>query len=400
MIHADDGAVGGGLRVTARDAGEPVEARAVRGVRGLRAMAWQATLPMAAAIVLGFGALVGVRYVARPIALLIIAVAIAEALVPVVAALSRRLPRGLAIGLVYLVLVSAAAGVLWIVVPALVAQGQELVRRAPQLAEQAREWTDRGDQALGIQLSVLFATAPQWLSGVLVRLPLQVAGGLLDVLLVGFLSAYWLVGAPALQRFALSLLPSHRREAAGGTLRAMGEAMGGYVRGAAINALVMGLLAWAGLAVIGVPYALTLGVITLLLEPIPVLGPLLAAVPVVVVAFLQSPSLALVALGLYVVLQQVEGHVLTPNIMRRQTDMPQTLVIFALLAGGAVGGLLGVLAAIPAAAGLRVLVLRVVAPAIRRATGAAPSPEAAHPAAPHDAAVGAAAPPAGRATHP
>ena len=341
-----------------------------RGRRGLRAMAWQATLPLAAAIVLGVGALVSVRYVARPIALLIIAVAIAEALAPVVAALSRRVPRALAIGAVYLTLVAAAAGILGIVVPTLIGQGEELVRRAPQLAEQARAWTERSDRALGIQLSTLFATAPAWLSGVVVRLPLQVAGVLLDVLLVGFLSAYWLVGAPALERFALSLLPAHRRVAATDTLRAVGQAMGGYVRGAAINAVVMGLLAWAGLAIIGVPYALTLGIITLLLEPIPFLGPLLAALPVVAVAYLQAPSLALLALGLYVVLQQVEGHVLTPNIMRRQTDMPQTLVILALLAGGAVGGLLGVLAAIPAAAGLRVLVIRVIAPALRRATGA------------------------------
>ena len=338
--------------------------------RALRTAYWRWTLPIAAAIVLGFGTLVSIRYIARPIGLLIVAVAIATALEPTVDALARRMRRGLAIALVYLLLAAAAAGVAWILVPTILAQGQELVRRAPQIAEQARQWTERSDAALGIQISVLFASAPERLSRLLVSLPLRVFGVALDVLLVGFLSAYWIVGAPALKRFVLSLLPEHQRASSDTTLRMIGQSMGGYVRGSAINAVIMGALAWLGLTLIGVPYALMLGTITLLLEPIPILGPILAAIPVIVVAFLQSPSLALIALGLYVALQQIEGQLLTPNIMRRQTDMPQTLVIFAVLAGGALGGLLGILAAIPLVAALRVVVVRVVAPAIRRGTGA------------------------------
>ena len=341
-----------------------------------RAAYWRWTVPIAAAIILGFGTLVSIRYIARPIAMLIVAVAIATALEPVVDALSRRMRRGLAIALVYLLLTAAAVGVAWILIPTILAQGEELVKRAPQLAEQARRWTERSDAALGIQISVLFATAPERLSRLLVALPLRVFRVALDVLLVGFLSAYWIVGAPALKRFVLSLLPEHQRASSETTLRMIGQSMGGYVRGSAINAVIMGALAWLGLMLIGVPYALMLGTITLLLEPIPILGPILAAVPVIVVAYLQSPSLALVALGLYVALQQIEGQVLTPNIMRRQTDMPQTLVIFAVLAGGAIGGLLGILAAIPLVAALRVIVIRVVAPAIRRGTGALPAPPA------------------------
>ena len=347
---------------------------------------WRWTLPIAAAIVLGLGTLVSLRYIARPIGLLVVAVAIAEALEPAVDSLSRRMPRGLAITVVYLLLGAAAVGVAWILVPTILSQGQELVRRVPQLAEQARRWTERGDAALGIQISVLFATAPERLSRLLVALPFRVFGVALDVLLVGFLSAYWIVGSPGLKRFVLSLLPEHQRESSDTTLRMIGQSMGGYVRGSAINALIMGALAWLGLALIGVPYALMLGTITLLLEPIPILGPILAAIPVIVVAFLQSPSLALVALGLYVALQQIEGQILTPNIMRRQTDMPQTLVIFAVIAGGAIGGLLGILAAIPLVAALRVVAIRVVAPAVRRGTGAAPAlpPTDAHTGAPAD----------------
>lgn len=336
----------------------------------MTALAWSGALPLATALFLGFGTLVGLRYVARPLALLVVAIAIAEALTPVVNRLARLLPFGLALGLTYAVLAAATAGIGWLIVPTLVEQGQELVLRAPEIAGRVRDWTARSDQAFGISISALFASLPARLSGFLVMLPLRIAGVALDALLVGFLSAYWIIGWPALERFVLSLLPEHRRDRAEETVRQMREAMGGYVRGAAINAVIMGALAWGGLSLIGVPYALTLGALTMLLEPIPFLGPILAGVPVVAVAFLQSPQLALFAVGLYTALQQVEGSLLTPVIMRRQTDMPQTLVIFALIAGAAIGGVLGVLAAIPAAAALRVLVLRVVAPWIRRSTGA------------------------------
>lgn len=336
----------------------------------LRGMTWRSTLPAAAALVLGLGLLYGVRLIARPLAFLIIAIAIAEALAPPVAWLERRMPRALAIAVVYLLVAGLFAALCWVVVPALVAQGQELVVRTPELIDRLRLIVERGDRVTGGQIAALLAGLPRQLGGLLVSLPLGILTALVNVLLVGFLSIYWLIGAPALQRFALSLFPEHRHHKTARVLETMGQAMGGYVRGAAINALVMGALAWIGLSLIGVDYALVLGVLTMLGEPVPIIGPIIVAVPVVAVAFLQSPSLALFALLLYFVLQQIEGQLLTPLIMRRQTDVPQTLVIFAVVAGGAIGGLLGVLVSIPLAAALRVFALEVVVPVVRRWTGA------------------------------
>lgn len=338
----------------------------------LGAMSWRSTLPLAAALVLGIGLLYGIRLVARPLAFLVIAVAISEALAPLVAWLERRVPRSAAIVVVYAALLAVVGALGWIVVPALLAQGQDLVARAPELVERVQRWVARGDRVTGGQAAALLSGLPRQLGGVLVTLPFRAFAALVDVLLVGFLCVYWLIGAPALKRFALSLAPADRHDKAAAVLDAMGQAMGGYVRGAAINAVVMGALAWGGLALIGVNYALVLGVITMLGEPVPIIGPIIVTVPVVVVAFLESPTLALLALLLFTVLQQVEGQFLTPTVMRRQTDVPQTLVIFAVVAGGAIGGLLGVLVSIPLAAALRVLVVEVVVPVVRRWTGAAP----------------------------
>lgn len=146
--------------------------------------------------------------------------------------------------------------------------------------------------------------------------------------------------------------------------------MGGFVRGVVIDAIIMGMLAFIGLSLIGINNPLLLSVITMFGEFVPIVGPIIAAVPVVLIALLQSPGNALLALGLYIVLEQVEGHLLTPNIMRSKTSISQVLILFALMAGGTIGGILGALIAIPLAGALRVLVVEVVAPAIRQQTGA------------------------------
>lgn len=333
-------------------------------------MPWRYVLPATLSLVLGIGLLLSLRMIARPIGFLIIAIAIAEALRPVVERLERRMPRSAAISIVYL-LVGGSFGLLaWIVVPMLIAQGQELLLRAPELIARIEAVGRDNGSTFGSGLSdAMEATSRRW-AQVVLGLPFKVFGALVNIIVVVFLSMYWLVGSAALESFTMSLLPPRRHDETRAVLRETGQAMGGYVRGAAINALAMGTLAYVGLLLIGVNYALALGIITMLAEPIPIIGPIVAAVPVVAVALLQSPRLALMALGLYVVLQQLESQLLTPNIMRSQTDMPQTVVLFAVMAGAATGGLLGVIAAVPLAAALRVLTIRAIVPILRRWTGA------------------------------
>jgi predicted PurR-regulated permease PerM len=322
-------------------------------------------------IALGAGIIILVWLMAKALALLVVAIALAEGLEPIVQWLHRRnVSRSLAVVLVYLALGAVALGVGWLIAPVLAEQMQELSRRAPELIDRAQKGLARWDEITGGKLASVITSAAGGLAGNAIRLPMLALGALVDVALVIFLSIYWLVGAPALKRFVLSLIPDARRARADGIMKEMGEAMGGYVRGVAINAVIMGALAWLGLWLIGVNYAVVLGVLTMLGEPIPYNGPIVVAIPVIGVALLQSTTKAIFALALYTALEQFEGHILTPNIMESQTDVPQALVIFAIAAGAALGGLLGVLAALPLAAAIRVFVLRVVAPTEREIVGA------------------------------
>jgi predicted PurR-regulated permease PerM len=323
-------------------------------------------LPLAVAIALGIGALAVIRFIARPLGLLIVAIALAEAMAPLVTRLGRWMRRGLAITVVVLALTIVASLIGWLIVPAVVAQGSALVERAPAMVTNVQRWLHQADAATQGAISRLVTTAASGVMQYAVSLPRQLLAMLTDLLIIIFLALYWLAGAPGFAHFVRSLIPPSQREKSAKVLHDMGQAMGGYVRGAAINAVIMAVLAGVSLAIIGVDYPIVLGVITGLGEPFPYVGPTAAAVPVVLVALVESPTKALIALGLYCFLQEFEGHVLTPNIMQRQTSMPQTVVIVAIVIGASLGGLLGIIVAIPSAAALRVLILEVIAPALRR----------------------------------
>ena len=162
----------------------------------------------------------------------------------------------------------------------------------------------------------------------------------------------------------LSLAPPGHQDLAADILGEVGRTVGGYIRATVINAAIVGFLVYVGLTFIGVEYALVLGVVAAFGELVPYVGPLLAAIPSVVIALLTSPSQALLVLAFYIVMQQLENHLLVPLVVRHEADIPPVLVVFALAADGTLGGGLGVLIAVPAAGALRALVLRIVVPTV------------------------------------
>ncbi len=200
-------------------------------------------------------------------------------------------------------------------------------------------------------------------------MPLTIVSSALEVVVVVFLSLYWLLALPTLRAFVLSLAPADQTDELRSVLREVGQTMGGYVRGVLIEAVLIGTIVFIGMQLIGVEYPLVLAVFSALGEFVPYVGPIVAAIPAVLLALLDSPSQALVVIAFYVVLQIVESYVLFPLVVGSQSEIPPLLIIVGLLAGGAVGGVLGALVAIPLAGALRVVVLRLVAPAIRRRTG-------------------------------
>lgn len=329
---------------------------------------WWIVSALAMGLIFGIGGLELIRLLARPIALLILAVSIASALAPVVDWLSIRLPRSLAVILVYFILVLIIVGVLSATVPLLGAQVRELFREMRVWLPMAADWLAQfGFDPQGLR-GTLLSEAGQ-LGMLFIRLPIALGRTIFELVLVLFMSLYWMFLIPSIKQFFLSFFPADRKGSVTPVLTHMGTEMGGYLRGAAINGIILGVAKYVGLLIIGVPYALTLGALAALMEFFPTIGPTISGTIATLVALSVSPRLAVITAMYAIILQQTEGHILVPLIMRSQTEISPLLAIFSIVAGAAIGGLLGAVIAIPTASVITVLVRRVIAPALRRANG-------------------------------
>ena len=332
---------------------------------------WWRIAAIAGSAIVGALALIALLAgLAHALLLLFGAIVIANALAPVVAWLEQRLPRTLAVVLVYVALSLGLGAFGWVVAPRLAEQAQQFVLAAPSLVNQVRTVVAGWDPTNSNQI---LAIVQQRMSGFgmsLLSLPVTLVTGLVEIIFVVLMSAYWLGAAPALRRFTLSLLPPERRAEASDVLAEIGQTAGGYVRGKGLAVLIVGAATFGGLTVIGVDFPLVLALIAGAAELIPLVGVYIATVPAVAIALTDSPTQALMVLGFYVLLQQIESNLLLPALLRHQAGIPALLAVFALFAGEQLAGILGALIAIPLAGAVQVIAVRVVAPALRRWTGA------------------------------
>ena len=156
----------------------------------------------------------------------------------------------------------------------------------------------------------------------------------------------------------IKLIPHARRKVAAEAMLESERALRLWLKGQALAMVVVGLLTGLGLWALGVPSALVLGLMAGLLEFIPFVGPLIAAVPAVLLALAVSPELGLSVIILYVAIQQFEGNVLTPLVQQYAVDLPGAVLLFSLIGFGTVFGTLGVILAAPLAVVMLVVVKR------------------------------------------
>jgi predicted PurR-regulated permease PerM len=162
-----------------------------------------------------------------------------------------------------------------------------------------------------------------------------------------------------------------------GLLRKAAGRLGSYVRGQLLIMLVTGVGSYIGLTLIGVPFAVPLGIFAFVTEAIPLVGPIVAGIAMIAIAFTQGPVPALLTLGLVVVIQQLESLVLVPVIQGRLISISPVIALLAVLAGSAIGDIPGAILAIPTVAILTVLIDDVILPWRRHQIGEdAPTPPA------------------------
>jgi predicted PurR-regulated permease PerM len=314
-----------------------------------------------------FGAL---RQLVRPLAILFLGLAVAASLEPLVDRLARSMPRLLAVIVVYSVVVLILVGLGLLVVPPLVNQVQDLRAGLSDLMPglEQRFGTIRLSDLMPIISNA--ASAVGSMGSQILMVPETASNLVFSLVLVFFLALYAQISAPALHEFVLSLVPKEEREGIDQVLGTVVADVGGYLRGVSITGLFVGVFAYIGLSIIGAPYPIVLSVLAATLELIPVIGTAVSTALITGVAFTVSLSTGLITFAYMVALQLVEGNILFPNIISRQTDTSPLLSIFAFSAGLSVGGIIGALIGVPVAVALRVIMVEAIAPAIRRWTHA------------------------------
>jgi predicted PurR-regulated permease PerM len=172
-------------------------------------------------------------------------------------------------------------------------------------------------------------------------------GAAANMLLVLVLGIYLAADPGLYRRGVLRLVPSRHRTLASNVLNAAAVALRKWLGGQLVAMLLVGVLTGLGLALLGVPLAFSLAVIAALLEFVPFIGPIVAAIPAVLIAFAHDPSTALYVAVLYLAVQQVEGYVLMPLVQRWAVALPPALSALTVVAFGVLFGLPGVLFAVP-----------------------------------------------------
>ena len=311
--------------------------------------------------------LIGLAYAAASVLFLVfLSIVLASGLEPLVGGVRSRvgIGRGLTILLVYGAFFLVVIGLALLVVPDAVSEFEGTIHRLPPFFDQVHAWAaDLRPLALSRAIislvdagsRVVAAGAPTPTTGQVVQVGLTAAEAVVSLATMLTIVYFWLTEHARIQRYALAFLPAPRRTRARDVWNEVETRLGHWVRGQLTLMAAMGIATTIAWTVLGVPGAQLLGLIAGITEVIPIVGPLLGAVPAVIVAATVSPQLALVVAGVYVVLQFVEGNVLVPIVMRNSIGISPLLVIVSLLVGAAVAGLLGALVAVPIAGAIEVI---------------------------------------------
>ncbi|HZW03778.1 MAG TPA: AI-2E family transporter [Anaerolineaceae bacterium] len=269
-------------------------------------------------------------------------------------------PRGVALGLVVLLffLVLGLGG--WLMAPQVAQQANELADAVPKSFDRLR--TALEEHKLLRSLAVNLPSTEKLMERVSSVLPQAglffsgMLGVIGNVAIIAFVGTYFAAQPRVYIDGAVTLVPHRKRERVRQVIEELGATLGQWLFGKMVSMLIVGVVTGVGLALLGVPLALVLGILAGLLDFIPYLGPIMAGVPAVLLALSESPTQALYVILLFLGVQVLEGYLLLPLIERRTVSLPPALTIIMQVLLGTVFGLAGVALATPLTAVLMVVV--------------------------------------------
>jgi predicted PurR-regulated permease PerM len=286
-----------------------------------------------------------------------------------------RIPRPIGAILALLVLLAVVVAVGALVWPTIQEQGAELIEQLPDLYVSVVEWIRDASLAVGLNIDELLSqqAIETWLrdpanqetiqellfgfgagAGIVLR---GVAETIAVVGLAPVLAIYLLIDLERFKQRSLELTPPRHRDEVAYVSGEVGTALGSFVRGQLLVSLLVGIGSSIGMWAIDLPFWLLIGIIAGFLNLIPFLGPVVGGALAALVALLNADIWqAIWAVAIMILVQQIDNHLITPMIQRARVNLSPLVIVLALIIGGSLAGLLGVLVAIPATAAVRIVV--------------------------------------------
>lgn len=268
----------------------------------------------------------------------------------------RGFPRVVGVLGLYLIMLGLAVFVLSLIVPYISDDINRLTAILPKVVERVSSTLENAQQSSPQYLDFL-SEIQNMLSGLssylqqasqsVVGLIVSVFGGVFSFVAILIISFYLSVTRKGVEVFLGSVIPEKYESYVISLWKRTEIKVGKWIQGQLLLGLIVGLMTYIGLSLLGVKYALLLSLIIMVLELVPMVGPVVAAIPAVFLAFLQSPTLGLWVIALYIVIQQLENHILVPVILGRTLNLNPVVIIIALLVGQQLAGIPGMILAVP-----------------------------------------------------
>lgn len=306
----------------------------------------------------------------------VIAMIISYVLNPIVTMLhERRMPRTIAVLLIYTVFCAGLAVILVNVIPMFIEQMQELNQHVPDLTMRAQSLVTDFNNT-----SFLPESLREGLNKSLIHMEKKISEALIHFInnigsvvnavfiafIIPFLAFYILKDFDLFERTVITYVPKSHRKNTVRLLKDIDNALGSYIRGQFIVCVIVGILAYIGYIIIDVPYPLLLAGIVAVTNIIPYLGPFFGAAPAILVASTISIKLVILVAIINTACQILESNVISPQVVGRTLHMHPLAIIFALLVGGEIAGVVGMILAVPIFAALKVIVQHMFAYYVRR----------------------------------
>jgi sporulation integral membrane protein YtvI len=279
---------------------------------------------------------------------------------------NRHVPRYLGILLIYAIFFTLLLIIGLTTIPTLILELQKLGEKIPEYTRHIQQFilTLQSDyRRINIPESIRLVldqniielqTAAQDVVERVTDTVLSLFSHTFTILIIPLLVYYLLRDMDSLKRSFVMLFPRRYRQWVAAMGSEMDRTLGAYFRGMLLICILVGIMTYLGLVILGVDFALLLGIIAGITNIIPYFGPLIGAVPAVLISLLSSPALALKVILVFVIVQQIESQLIAPQVLGRSLGLHPLIVIFVLIVGGKLFGLVGLIFAVPFTAMIRI----------------------------------------------